>query len=328
MIRVILLLLCIFLPSISYPEDTKLVETYIAKKQSFSSQVNLIGTITSNQETIFTAKFDSTLKKIYFPDGAVVRKGELIAEMDNEDTLNTYQLAEQSEIIAKDQYNRALKLYNQGYLKREELDIRKQKWHIEKQNLTKAKKSLDDSYLKAPFDGKLGVFKAKQSSHLKTGSEIVRLYNPEQMQIDLNIPENLAKGIKVGTQVSLGGHSLRISSIEHIVNKESRMVEAKINITNKEVIHNIMVGNIIEVLVNLSTKDAALVIPKSTIFIKEGKSHLFKIHQGKAQLTEVKIGEQTDKLVEVIEGLNEGDEVILYGQSNIQDGNLVKVHKQ
>ncbi|WP_039455150.1 efflux RND transporter periplasmic adaptor subunit [Candidatus Jidaibacter acanthamoebae] len=327
MLRIILLL-CALLPFNLYAQEAKLVETIIAKKQVFTSQVNLIGTITSKQETVFTAKYNGILTEIYLSDGATAKRGTIIAELENEDTSNNYQLATQSEKIAREQYDRALKLHTQGYLKREEFEDKKQKWHLERQNLTKAKKQLEDSYLRAPFDGKLGIFKAKQGSHLKAGSEIVAFYNPNQMQIELNIPENLAAKISTNTEVLVLGKKFKISSIEYIVNKETRMVDAKIDLDEGDNHLNFMIGNIVEVFIIMNKKEAALVIPKSAIFMKEGKSHLFKIKEGKALSFEVKIGEQTDKMVEIIEGLEEGDSVILYGQSNIQDGNPVEVYSK
>ncbi len=328
MLKILLLFMLILLPISSHAEEAKLVEVTIAKRQDFSSQVSLVGTVSSKQETTFVAKYNGNLTKIFFKDGSLVKKGDIIAEMENEDSLDTYQLAIQSEAIARDQFDRALKLYNQGHLKKESLEDKKQKWNLEKQNLSKAKKHLEDSYLRAPFDGKLSVFKVKQGSHLKAGSEIVTLYNPTNMQIDLNIPESLATKVKIGTEVLVNDKHLKITSIEHIINKETRMIDTKIDLGHADNLADTLIGSIIDVLVDIEKKQNTLLVPKSCLFIKNGKNNIYRINNGKAELIEVKIGNKNDQWLEILEGLNEGDQVILFGQSALQDGDLVKVCKR
>lgn len=75
----------------------------------------------------------------------------------------------------------------------------------------------------------------------------------------------------------------------------------------------------------VASKDSALVIPVEAVVEKKGKRYIFKVVDGKAELTEVKLGIVTDKDVEVIRGAKRGDYVVVKGVEKLKDGQGVKI---
>jgi len=74
----------------------------------------------------------------------------------------------------------------------------------------------------------------------------------------------------------------------------------------------------------IATKQAAEVVPIDALVEKKGKKYVFKVVDGKALLTEVKLGLTTEEDIEVVEGINMGDRVVTKGVERLKDGQGVK----
>lgn len=320
--------LILIFANFAFAAEPRVVEIYKVHKQKFLQQVNLIGTLTSKQEINFSAKFDGVVTKINKSDGALVNSGEEILEMENESSGRSFQVAKQSESMAFIQYQKALQLFQKGHVSQSELNERQHKWNIEQQNLAKFKKDFEDSVFKAPFKGKLGVFQIKVGSYLKAGDKIVTLYTPDALVIDLNIPESILLQLQEGAKAITLGKEFTISSLQRSINPETLMADARVDLGNLKISNDLFIGKPIGVTVILKEKQNALMVPKVAVFIKEGKNKIFKIKDGKAVLTEVEIEMESKEEVVLSKGVEEGDNVILYGQSYLQDGDAVVADKK
>jgi len=74
----------------------------------------------------------------------------------------------------------------------------------------------------------------------------------------------------------------------------------------------------------VATKEAAVVVPFEAVVEKKGKKYLFKVEDGKARLTEVRVGLTTEEDVEILEGIKTGDRVVIKGAEKLRDGQRVK----
>jgi membrane fusion protein (multidrug efflux system) len=84
-------------------------------------------------------------------------------------------------------------------------------------------------------------------------------------------------------------------------------------------------GLFARITVLLQLKEDALSIPEAAIVPQGDSQFVFKIVDGKAELTKVKTGTRREGRVEIVEGLAAGDEVVTAGQLKIRDGSLVSI---
>jgi len=247
--------------------------------------------------------------------------------MDNDDLKRTYELAETSEKISKQQLDRAQKLLLSKFISQQQYDEKNQKWSVDNTNLIKAKKDYEDSIFKATFDGKLGLFQVKEGSYLKSGTAIVSLFNPHNLIISIDIPEKIVSRINASTKTFINNKQFKISSVQNVINQETRMGEAKIEIEDADSFKGYAIGSQIEVQIVVESLTNVLVIPKSAVFIRDDDYHVFVVEGEKAILKKVKLGKSNNELVEIIEGLRNEDLVISIGQSRIYPDDIVRVYK-
>jgi HlyD family secretion protein len=74
----------------------------------------------------------------------------------------------------------------------------------------------------------------------------------------------------------------------------------------------------------VAMKEAAVVVPFEAVVEKKGKKYLFRVEDGKARLTEVRVGLTTEEDVEILEGIKTGDRVVIKGAEKLRDGQRVK----
>lgn len=326
--KVIFLLLILFFTNFAVADNSRAVETYTIKKEAFSQQVSLIGTLTAKQELNFSAKLDGLITKINKSDGSLVVAGDIILEMENDNSKRAFEASKKTESIASQQYQNSLTLFKKGFIGQFDLNEKQQKWNIEQQNLAKFKKEFEDSILKAPFNGKLGVFQVKVGSYVKTGDKIVTLYTPEAFVIDLNIPESVLSQVHEGAKVLAFNQEFSISSLQRAINPNTLMADARVDLANLKTTDHLYIGKPVTVTVILNEQQDALVVPKVALFIQDGKNKIFKVKDGKAVLTEIEVGLQNKDIMVINKGVEEGDSIILYGQSYLQSGDAVTVYQK
>ena len=138
---------------VEYP---KVVETAIIKKLSFKHQINLLGTIRPKNYCVLTAKTGGTIDTL-IPAGSEIKKGNIIAKIENADIEKTYDLSLAAKEIAQNQYNRTAHLVEKKINSQKELeDARKHLIEADK-DLARASIDRENMLVKAPFDGILGL---------------------------------------------------------------------------------------------------------------------------------------------------------------------------
>lgn len=104
---------------------------------------------------------------------------------------------------------------------------------------------------------------------------------------------------------------------------EQKRVKADIEFKN--IPKNIRPGYELDIRIIQESKENTLIIPENAVFSMGDKDYVFKIVNNIALLTEIQLGIESEKNIEVISGLEEGDTVIRSPESELEDGNKVKI---
>ena len=84
-------------------------------------------------------------------------------------------------------------------------------------------------------------------------------------------------------------------------------------------------GYDLDIKIITEIKSDTLVVPDSSVFDYKGNSCVFVVDSGKAVIRQIKKGIESEKTIEVVEGLNEGDTIILKPDNNITEGMKIKI---
>lgn len=304
-----------------FPPDVKIVEVVEVKKQNIRQTTRLIGTIKPNKSSIFLAKGNGTLET-FAQAGHKAKKGELIAEIDNPEIEKNFTLSESSEKIAKQQYERSTILNKSGNLSKQTLEEKRTAWIEAQKTLMNAKIELDKIKFYAPFDGIVGAFKIRNGSQVKEGDQIVSFYDPSQTIIEVDIPLSIISSIKDGQEVMVNEKTYRLTHVQKMLDEETHMFPAYLDYD----CNNCIIGSNIYIQILVQEKKDVIVVPYESVFLKNGKMHVYIAKDDKAHLQPITLGIREKDQIEITSGIKVGDIVIARGQARLYPEIAIKIH--
>lgn len=305
------------------PQDIKVVEVEKITLKDISQSVQLIGTIRSKNSSLLTAQSEGTFKIIALA-GKKLLKGEIIAKIDNQEVEQSYNLNLDAKTIAEEQYERAKALLKTKTYSKNEFEELKNKWIIAQKNLADAKIALNKLTFFAPFNGILGNYKVKEGQQLKAGDQIASFVDPDALTVDFDIPISILPNIHDGQNLSILEKDYKLKYVQKMLDDDKHMSPASVDIDCT----NCIIGANVTVNLNVIDKKQVIVIPFDAVFLKNGKTFVYTIENNQTNLKPVTLGIRNQELVEVITGLNVGEEVVTHGTSRLWPGLEVKIHEE
>jgi membrane fusion protein (multidrug efflux system) len=189
----------------------------------------------------------------------------------------------------------------------------------------------------APFDGIAGIRTVNQGDYLKDGADIVNIEDIDAVYVDFRLPERYMTKVKKGQRANVDldalpgrKYSALIQAIDPLLDANGRSVAVRACIDNR--LLQLRPGMFARVGVVFGERDNAKVVPEEALVPQGQKAYVIKVVDGPekdvkvSQRVEVKVGIRRPGKVEIVEGLNEGDVVVIAGQQRLQkDGSPVRV---
>lgn len=305
------------------------VEITVVKKSNIERDLELVGTLAAWKEANLGAQTTARVQKIYVEEGSRVKEGDLLFEMD--DT----QLA-QAKIqyqITKDNYERMKPLYETGSISQSQFDQIKAAYETAEKSY---KLLLANTQFRAPFSGIITAKKMNDGEIFvlaPTGGapSIVTLMQINPLKLLLNVSENNFMEIKLGQLVEIRSDIFpneifkgTISRINPTINPSSRTFEIEVKIPNAN--EKLRPGMFVRAKILLGKTDGILV-DRAAILKQIGTSayYAFIVKNNIAKRIDVKIGKEFDSVIEITNGLSEGDYLVTKGHGILKDGNQVEI---
>lgn len=310
------------------------VKTTIAKLAEFTDSIEAIGTSRANEQVLITSKTSDLVDEIHFNDGQLVNQGDVLVKLNNQE-----ELAKVSELNANlsesmAQFKRFQDLLSNKATSKSLVDQQEAKTKAIAAQLQSARTKLDDLTIKAPFAGILGFREISVGAYINAGSVITSLDDLSIIKVDFTLPERFLTTIKVGQTITASNRAYKnqqfigsISSIDSRINPTTRTLKVRAKIINKAL--KLRPG----MLLNLNLvrqKETLLQLPESTIIPVEDKHFVFVVIDGSdvnqiAQRKRITIGRRQMGAVEVLSGIELGEQVVTQGALKLRDGVSVKV---
>jgi membrane fusion protein (multidrug efflux system) len=194
-------------------------------------------------------------------------------------------------------------------------------------------KRLDDTAVKAPFDGILGERFVGPGDYVDVAGGLVRLVAVDPLKAWFTVPERYRGRILLDQEVSLAveawpGRSFKgkVIYIAPSLDTETRSVKVKAVVDNEEGL--LQPGFFVSVRLILNVKPEAVVIPEEAVIPRGDRFFLYKVKEEKASLAEIELGQRLAGKVEVLDGIEVGETVITAGHQRVTDGYPVRIRKQ
>ncbi|MBX9977845.1 MAG: efflux RND transporter periplasmic adaptor subunit [Alphaproteobacteria bacterium] len=298
------------------PMPPKVVEVEHVQLAPFRFSVSLVGVIKPKYESVLTARVTGAVDT-HIKAGDVVKKGDIIAEIQKADTQKNYDLAMKEAAIAKEQFERAQTLGHSKTMSKQDVEGKRiEMIRAEKQALD-AKNRLEDSQFIAPFDDCIvGVYKVREGAHMNVGDVLVTVYKKGELVVTFDIPEEFMAKVNAQQHVIIGGKPFTLTGVQKLIDPESHMGPAFVNYTCDACV----VGSNVNVDLVMYDGEKDISVPKEAVYYTPDQAFVYLVKDGKAALQPVKVGYTYKERTQIVEGLKTSDAVVAKGITRLFPG--------
>ncbi len=307
-----------------------------AKTFEWDQRQRAVGTLRAERGVVLTAETSGVVERILFQSGHEVEKGILLLELDAALERAQREAVKAQLELAEISVNRIRMLVKQQATSLSELDAAEATLKQARAELGVIDAQIGDKQLLTPFDGRLGIRRINQGEFLERGQPIVTLESTTPMLVDFSVPQQQVGRIGVGDrlELSVSGESDfraegRITAIDPRVDPATRSLEVEGQFDNPEGIF--LAGMFVEVEILAEEPRTVVAIPAGAVLYQPYGNLVYVIEGedggGPRAISQrfVRTGERRGDYVEVVSGVEPGDEVVSAGAFKLSPDRTVIV---
>ena len=318
-------------------ERLTLVSKYEIQQTIFNTYIEAQANLKTRKNILILPEFQGTLEKVFVSEGQKVKKGQLLAEINDSGLNEQYeQMVIQAE-FAKENFERTQRLWDNNIGSEMQYLKSKTDYEASEKMVDQMKDRLSKTKIYAPFDGEIDEIISNVGSNLIPGvSQILRLVNLDIIYAESFVSEKYISFIGEGTeaivQIPLLNMEYRssVNQTGNFINPSNRTFRIEVPVENFD--NRIKQNLDAKIKINIYKKDDAIVIPLR--IVREdalGKNFVYVMSEDNKEgvyLTSkqfITLGNKSEDKVEVTEGLDLGDIVVLEGAYSVEDSQRVKL---
>jgi membrane fusion protein (multidrug efflux system) len=263
-------------------------------------------------------------------EGDHVKKGDLMVKVDVSGLKAALDRAQAAFDLADELYQRRQQLYDGKLIAKEDLDRSMTERTLALGNLRQAKVEYGRGFTRAPIDGVVNYLFVDQGEFVDRGKPLLDLVNVDKIKINVNVPELDVRYLKKGqsTLVRVDAFAERqttgtVDFVAYKADPATKTFLARVLVDNEG--HEIRPGMIARVAFLRRVIPDALSAPLFALVDKGGERLLFVEKDGVAHARNVSLGIIEGDRIQITKGLEEGDHLIVQGQTEVEEGMRVNV---
>ena len=317
-------------------EKLALISMFEVKPENFDHHIEIQANIKTRQNVLLYPEYNGTLKKVYVEEGQKVKKGKLLAQIDDAGLKNQLEQLQIQTKLSKTTYERTQRLWDQNIGSEMNLLQAKATYESQLKTVAQLKKQLQRTQILAPFSGTIDEIVANTGANLLLGqTPVMRIVNLKKMYTEASVPERYLEQVKKGTSATVKipmldrEYATTIRQTGNFINPNNRSFRVETLLPNPD--EMIKPNLSCKLKINDYSNPEALMIPMR--IVKEnanGKKYIFKLKSdGKDQVyrteqTFVRLGKNIMDKVEVLEGIQAGDLLVNEGATIVENNQRVK----
>jgi membrane fusion protein (multidrug efflux system) len=290
------------------------------------------GTLEAENEVDLVARTTGPVVELATEEGRRVAKGDLLARLDDREIRAQLEVAQVRLKEARTIYERAKELDKAGLVSQEGFDRARAEYQSAQGDFERLRVQLAYTEITAPFSGLVVERYVRFAEHVGAGDRLFRISDFDPLLCPIQVPERELPRLAVGqtaviTVEAFPGRRFdaRVLRLSPVVDAATGTVKVTLEVEGGGVLRP---GMFATVQLEMERRPDALVIPKSALALDSLGDAVFVAENGVAQRRSLVLGFQNQDLLEVREGLSEGEPVIAVGQDGLSDGTPVEVMGQ
>ncbi|MHA6249337.1 efflux RND transporter periplasmic adaptor subunit [Pontibacter sp. CAU 1760] len=307
------------------------VDVYIVAPSAFQNQISSTGTILPNEEVELRSEVAGKVTDIKFTEGSRVRKGQLLLTVNAQEMQAQLQKLQSNQKLYRDMEQRQRTLLEKDYISRQEYDQVSNQLATATADIQALKASLAKAYIRAPFDGVIGLRQVSEGSYVSANTPIAQIVDISPVKVEFAIPGRYSQMVKKGDKITFTSegnptqYDATIYATQPMIDAATRTMLVRALYDNKN--EEVKPGAFVKVNLGLKEVEQAILIPTESI-IPEATGHkVFLAKGGKAVPKMIKIGQRSETMIQVLEGLAPGDTIIQSGVLQARPGADLTIRK-
>ncbi|NEV60713.1 efflux RND transporter periplasmic adaptor subunit [Thiorhodococcus minor] len=321
----------------SRPRPAPVVSVTHVTSETWQPSLKAVGTVQAVQGTLVNNQVPGQVQEILFESGAMVTKGQILIRLDDEVDRADLDGLLAAERLAGIKLKRNRSLLKDRAVAQGDVDEITAALDQARAQVKAKRATIEKKAIRAPFSGQLGIRQVNLGQYLPAGSSIVSLQALDPTFVDYSLPERhlavLTKGQEVQARVAAYPDRVfsgRIEAISPAIDQGTRNVQVRARFTNQDLA--LRPGMFARVTTLLPTRGETLTLPREAItFSTYGDSvYLVREVEGKPQVQrrQIRTGDARGGRVAVLEGLADGDTVVLAGQVKLTNGQEIRIKEE
>src|SRR5271170_97243 len=309
----------------SFAPPPTAVTTVIAKRESWPSTLEVIGTAEAIQGVTVSADLPGTVDKIHFESGQAVKDGDILVELDTRQERAQLANLEAQRDLAKIQYGRSEQLMKAGVISKSEYDNAAAQQKATEAQVGDIKAAIARKTIHAPFSGILGIRQISTGQYLAAGQAIVSLQALNPIYVNFGVPQQDTPKMNIGRAVHVTNADLpgmgfpgKITALDSVINEQTRNIQVQATLQNPG--GKLRPGMFVQVELPLGQPRDIIPLPASAINYAPYGDSVFVVTDLKDEKTGktyrgvrqqiVKVEGSRGDQVAITSGLNPGDQVV------------------
>lgn len=301
-----------------------LVVTALPETRAFGTEMESVGTALARESVEITSKVSNTVTAIRFTEGQQLRRGAVMVELDRAQAAAALAEAEANLAESRNQFNRGRDLSVTQALSRAQLDQLETAVKTGEARVAAARARLDDTIIRAPFDGRAGFRRVSLGGLVNPGAIITTLDDASVIKLEFTVPQAFLGELRVGLPVAATTEGLpgrvfagTVATIDSRVDPVTRSIAVRAELPNRA--GELRPGMFMSVKLK-GRETQTLLVPEEAIVPEQGKTYVYVARGERAERREVRTGGRQPGVVAVLSGLTAEERIVVDGTLRLRDG--------
>ncbi len=343
---------------VGHAQEAALVTTDAVVKQAFTQTIPIIGRLIAKQSGVAAARIDGTVSAIFVQVGDRVSRGQALATLDTAtlklqmslaearrtEAMARLKTAEAQVALADQEVKRLSGLADSAAVSKAAHDDARQRLNIASARLQEAVAAISSSAaavrlaelnlayagIAAPFDGTITARLTEVGSYLQRGQTVVRLISDRRLELEADVPYDRLSGLSRGAEVDMlldNGSVHRATARAVIPEEDPKTRTRRVRFTTDLGADAGLLAaqQSVTVLVPVSAQRDIVSVHKDALVRRGRDSIVFVVEDGRTAIRTIRTGVSSGTRIEVLDGLQPGDQAVVRGNERLQPGQEVVV---
>jgi len=307
----------------------------LAQQEQWQPRLQAVGSLVAVNGTEVTTEIGGSIKTIQFESGQPVKAGAVLLQLEDSVDKAALDGARAERRLAEVKLNRAMDLIKRSAISKSEFDETQANADAAQARLAEKAAKLAQKTIRAPFDGLLGIRMVNLGQYLAPGSRIVSLQALDPIYVDYALPERYLPELSVGqgVEVKVAAYPDRVfggnvSALASAIDTGNRSIVMRATLSNSDML--LRPGMFAEVATLQPQALSVITVPQTAVSFNTYGNFVYVITPGDgnsllAKRRQVTTGRSRAGNIEIVQGLQAGEQVVRAGLVKLRDGQSVVI---